>query len=160
VRTGTKGVGGADHLAEYVGTASLAKRAFSPRILRKLFRSKKARIAAWRVVTRKVGGFLGRRPAEKEAQAQSTRDAAPGFQRPLRQLLSDGIPVHMLFGTEDFFWTEFQEARNGRLGEVLNRHSDLLEIETVPGIVRGFLSVRVQNVVIDSVVDWVERKAP
>lgn len=163
VRTGTKGVGGADHLAEYVGTASLAKRAFSPRILRKLFRSKKARIAARRVVTQKLGALFGRgktAPQTSNATEPTTRDAAPGFQRPLRQLLSDGVPVQMLFGEDDFFWTEFQEARNGRLGEVLSQHSDLLEVETVPGIVRGFLSVRVQDAVINSVVSWVERQAP
>ena len=159
VRTGTKGVGGADHLAEYVGTASLAKRALSLRVLRKLFGSKKARIAARRVLARKTAGLFGRRQPEPAVGEASTRDAAPGFQRPLRQLLSDGVPGHMLFGTDDFFWTEFQEARSGRLGEVLDQHPDLLEIETVPGIVRGFLSVRVQDLVINSVVNWVEGKA-
>ncbi len=161
VRTGTKGVGGADHLAEYVGTAELAKKAMSRRILRKLFRSKKARQAAGRVVTQKLRALFGRKPAEVEGEkqeAQETRGAAPGFHRPLRQLLADGVPVHFLYGTDDFFWTEFQEARAGRLGEALAQHEDLVEVETAPGTVRGFLSVRVQNLVIDSVVDWVERR--
>ncbi len=163
VRTGTKGVGGADHLAEYVGTAELAKKAMSRRILRKLFRSQKARRAAGRVVTQKLKSLLGRKPApveDEKQEAADTRAAAPGFQRPLRQLLNDGVPVHMLFGTDDFFYTEFVEARAGRLGEALDQHAELVEIETAPGTVRGFLSVRVQNLVIDSVVDWVERQAP
>ncbi len=163
VRSGTKGVGGADHLAEYVGTASLAKKVFSKRIMRKLFRSKKAREAAWRVVTQKLRSLVGRRtqPATPDAaeEADDTRGAAVGFQRPLRRLLSDGVSVHFLYGTDDYFWTEFDEARNGRLGEALQQHADLVEVETVPGIVRGFLSVRVQNVAIDSVLDWVERRA-
>ncbi|MDJ0953312.1 MAG: alpha/beta fold hydrolase [Acidimicrobiia bacterium] len=161
VRTGTKGVGGADHLAEYVGTASLAKRAFSKRILRKLFRSQQARKAAVRVLTQKTRSAVGMKtqPSQQDEESQD-RGAAPGFHRPLRQLLSDGVPVRILFGTDDFFWTEFQEARSGRLGEELDRHGDLIDVATVPGTVRGFLSVRVQNLVIDSVVAWAGRLAP
>jgi pimeloyl-ACP methyl ester carboxylesterase len=157
VRTGTKGVGGAEHLSEYVGTASLAKRALSFRVIRKLFRSKKARLAAGNVLSMKLKSVLGRKNGDLAEAAKPSREAAEGFHRPLRRLLDDGVRVMMLFGTNDFFWTEFEEAKAGRLGKDLKRHDDLIEIETMPGILRGFLSVRVQDESIRSVVDWVER---
>jgi pimeloyl-ACP methyl ester carboxylesterase len=160
VRSGTKGVGGADHIAEHYGTASLAKQAASPRNLRKLLTNKKARIAARRVLTRKIRALFGRRDKEPQAAARSTSDAAPDFYGPVKQLLTDGVPLRFLYGTDDFFWTQFQEARSGRLGEVLDKHADLVEVDTVPGILRGFLSVRVQTAAISSVVDWAERTAP
>jgi pimeloyl-ACP methyl ester carboxylesterase len=159
VRTGTKGVGGAEHLAEYVGTASLARRAFSLRVIRKLFRSKKARSAAGNVLSMKLKSVLGRNGGDTQEEPRPSREAAEGFHRPLRRLLEDGVRVRMLFGKNDFFWTEFEEARAGRLGKDMRQYGDLIEIETMPGTLRGFLSVRVQTESIRSVVDWVERNA-
>jgi len=162
IRSGAKGAGGADHLAEYVGTGELAKRALSKRVIRKLIKSPRARQAAVRVVAKKLGIARGEKvdqAAETEAAtaAASTRDADEGFHRPLHRLLTDGVPIRFLYGDDDFFWTEFQEASEGRLGRDLDRFSDLIEIETVPGVVRGFLSIRVQDVVINTTVDWIER---
>lgn len=158
IGSGTKGTGGAEHLAEYVGSASLVKKAFSRRVLKRLWNSQRARDAARRVVSLKTRSILGTEGDEDET-AITTREAADDFRRPLRQLLEAEVPVHMLFGTEDFFWTQFNEARNGRLGDLLEQHRDLVEVETVPGIVRGFLSTRVQDAVINSVVEWVDGKS-
>jgi pimeloyl-ACP methyl ester carboxylesterase len=158
IRSGTKGVGGADHLAEYAGTGELAKRALSRRVIRKLIKNPQARKAAARVVTRKLGISRDKVPTPEQPTSVATvRDADEGFHRPLRALLTDGIPVRFLYGEEDFFWTEFREAREGRLGRALERFPHLVDIETVPGVVRGFLSVRVQDIVINSSVDWVGR---
>ena len=162
IRSGTKGVGGADHLAEYAGTGELAKRALSKRVIRRLIKDPRARQAAVHVVARKLGMAKGGKvdqasQTEQSAVAAETRDADEGFHRPLRRLLTDGVPVRFLFGEDDFFWTEFQEAREGRLGRELDRFSDLVDIEIVPGVVRGFLSVHVQDIVISTTLDWVER---
>jgi pimeloyl-ACP methyl ester carboxylesterase len=152
IGSGNKGTGGAEHLAEYHGSASLIKKAFSKRILRKLIHNKRAREAARKVVTLKAKSIVS---SESESEKE-VKDPSPDFFRPLRQLLEDGVPIHMLFGEADFFWTEFEEARQGKLGQLLESHSEQVEIETIPGIVRGFLSTRVQDACIDSVVSWVQ----
>lgn len=156
VGSGTKGIGGAEHLAEFHGSASLIRKAFSRRILKKLLHNKRARESARQVVTLKAQSIL-RSDSAKEGEAEQSRDAAVDFYRPLRQLLEDNVPVHILYGTEDFFLTQFEQAREGKLGQMLDAHSDLIEVVTIPGIVRGFLSMRVQDAVIDSVVEWVDR---
>jgi len=160
-RSGTKGVGGADHLAEHVSTGELAKRVFSKRIVRKLAKNPTARKAAVRIVARKLG--VSRDAADKRQETagdSDPRDADPGFHRPLRRLLSDGVPVRFLYGDDDFFWTEFQEASEARLGRELERFADLVAVEVVPGVVRGFLSVRIQDIVIKTSVAWVEEMTP
>jgi len=157
VRSGVKGVGGADHLAEYVTSGELAKRALSRRIIRKLVKNPRARQAAVRVVAKKLGLARDTDEATGPSNVPETRDADAGFHRPLRRLLTDGVPVRFLYGEDDFFWTEFQEAAEGRLGADLDRYAELIELETVPGVVRGFLSVRVQDLVIESSLGWVER---
>lgn len=157
VGSGTKGIGGAEHLAENVGSVSLIKKALSRRTIRKLIHNRRAREAARQVVSLKAQSVLRSDTSGGEESGQNG-DAAADFYRPLRRLLQSGVPVHILYGTEDFFLTQFEQARQGKLGAMLDSHSELVEVETMPGIVRGFLSMRVQDAVIDSVVEWVGRK--
>jgi alpha/beta superfamily hydrolase len=70
--------------------------------------------------------------------------------------LRDGVAIHCLFGVDDFYWTEFVEATEGRLGVHINEFTNLVEVETIPGVLRGFPSIRVQNLAIESVVAWVQ----
>ncbi len=162
VRDVTKGQEDAEHLAEYVGAASLAKKAITPQNLRKLVTNKQSRRAARRVLSMKARSVVGRGPRRagsgEAPQGRSARDASLKFQRPLRALLEGGVPVRLLFGDADPFFTEFQEARAGRLGEFLDQHHDLVDVEIVSGKVRGFLTVSAQDASIRSVVDWVERQ--
>ncbi|MFV2000150.1 MAG: alpha/beta fold hydrolase [Acidimicrobiia bacterium] len=156
VRATRKGAGGAEHLADYAGAGSLARKAVAPRTIKRLVTSKGARKAARQflaVKTRRTRNMLSGVSPDRPNQA---KEASPGFRRPLRNLLSDGVPVHFLYGLDDFYWTEFEHATRGRLGEDLERFSDFVDVETVPGTVRGFPSIRVQELVIDSAVTWVK----
>lgn len=155
VRSGKKGTGGADHLAQKHGSASLAATAFRPRNIKKLAQNKRSRTSARRIAEAKMRSLAKKLKSGDAPQTERSKDAAPDFHRPLRTLLSDGVPVHLLFGTDDFFWSQFQEAAEGRLGEDLERFRDLIEVDTVPGTLRGFLSMRVQDIAIDCVSDWV-----
>lgn len=159
VRSGRKGTGGADHLAQQHGSAVLAMNALKPRNIRKLVQDKRSRASAMRIMERKAHSIAQRLRPDEEPPAEPSRDAAPDFHRPLRRLLTDGVPVHLLFGTDDFFWAQFQDATEGRLGDDIARFSDLLTVETVPGAVRGFLSLRVQDIAIDSVAAWIAEQA-
>ena len=159
VRSGRKGTGGADHLAEQHGPATLAATAFTPRNIRRLALNKRSRTLAKRIAKAKARSLREKLQPGTSTQKDPTTDVAPDFHQPLRTLLSDGVPVHLLFGTDDFFWSQFQEASNGRLGEDLERFGDLLEVDTVAGTMRGFLSMRIQDISIDRVCAWVAEHA-
>jgi len=155
IRTANKGDGGADHLALYASTGELAKRAATVRTLRKLFRMQKARRVARKVFVGKVKALFGRGPAQADGQALPT-DPSPSFLEPFRTLAQRRTPMLVLFGEDDIFWTEWQTATDGRLGRILERAGDGIRVETVPGIVRGFTSLRIQSLASDRVIEWVE----
>jgi pimeloyl-ACP methyl ester carboxylesterase len=156
VRSNTKGSGGADHLAEHSGSAAIMRKAVTPRTIKRLLMNRGTRIAAARVISIKMGGSKGASARSESQSMERAQGASRGFLSPLRRLLADGVPVHFLFGTDDFYWTEFNLAAEGRLGDDLDTFKDLVDIRTVPGILRGFPSVRVQNLAIESVVDWAQ----
>ncbi len=162
VRNGTKGGGGAAHLAEYASVGDLARRALSVRVLRKLAMTKRARQVASTVLAGKARHMMGRGlraiggglRGKADIEASSV-EAAPGFVEPLRELVRRGIPARMIFGLDDMYWTEFERAREGRLGEILDG-ADTIDVHTVPGVIREFTSVRIQDLTIEGIVQWAE----
>lgn len=158
VRSPQKGSAGSDHLANDAGLVTLARKAIAPRTMKRLLRSKGARKATGRVLAARSRSAAGRLTGSSGASADRAMDAAPGFVRPLLDLLEDGVPVRFLFGQDDFFWMEFEEALRGRLGRAIRTFGDLVQIDTIPGVLRGFPSVRVQDLTIDSVVGWVRER--
>jgi len=156
VRSTTKGGGGAAHLAMYSSTGDLAKRALSLRTLRQLAGTTRARRMARLVVVNKVKSLLGRRPVKRHNGQPSPTDAATAFLEPLRLLAQRRVPMRLVYGDQDMFWTEFKKAEEGRLGQVLQRAGSGIEVRTVPGVVRGFVSVRIQDISMQSVLEFVE----
>lgn len=157
VRSSKKGAAGAEHLAGYAGSASIARKAVAPRTIKRLLKDKGARKAAKRFLAARARRTTGTLSGSASRRADRTTEASRGFERPLHHLLADGVPIHILFGMDDFYWTEFKEAAKGRLGEDLDLYEDLVEVETIPGTVRGFPSIRVQDLAIESVVEWVRK---
>jgi pimeloyl-ACP methyl ester carboxylesterase len=156
VRNPVKGEGGAAHLALYSSTGDLAKRAFSLRTVRQLVGTRRARRVARLVVVNKVRALFGRGPAEAQRGQGSATDATMGFLEPFRTLAQRRVPMRLVFGDQDMFWTEFEKAAEGRLGHVLERAGAGIDVRTVPGVVRGFTSLRIQELVFDQVYEWVE----
>jgi hypothetical protein len=113
---------------------------------------------ARRVISLKVSSLFGRSNGDQGADDETVY-VSEDFHRPLRRLLERKVPIKFMFGEDDFFRTEFESAREGRLGQLLDAHSDRLDIEVVPGIVRGFLTIQVQDQCIESVLSWVEATA-
>ena len=153
-----KGGGGATHLAVYANTGELARRAATKRNLRKLATTKKARAAARKVVEGKVKMLVGRGPTDASGQQIDPSEAADSFVEPLRQLSASQVPVCLVYGEDDMYWREFQRAQEGRLGTVLQEGDDYIDIEIVPGLIRGMISLGVQDacsrVVMDRVSVW------
>lgn len=67
------------------------------------------------------------------------------------------VPLLVLYGDSELFYREFQEARAGRLGPVLDRGGDSVDIQTLPGEIHGFTSIASQDGTIAAVHAWVSR---
>ena len=72
-------------------------------------------------------------------------------------VLVRGVPVLMMFGIDDGEKAEFDQARAGTLGELLDRAGDLVTVSMHPGRIHGLGSVAVQEEVITEIERWVGR---
>lgn len=81
------------------------------------------------------------------------------FLGPLLSLAEQGVPVLLLYGTEDDEYRDFESARMAGLGEILAR-CPTIEVRTLEGQVHGFTRVESQGLTMDVVVEWIERVAP
>ncbi len=72
----------------------------------------------------------------------------------LAWLADRGIPVLFVYGDEENDYDEFTEARQGRLGEILDSHTDKIRLEVVPGSVHGMDRTDTQDRVQEVVTAW------
>jgi pimeloyl-ACP methyl ester carboxylesterase len=86
-------------------------------------------------------------------------DPTPWMSRPfliqLERLITRGLPVLFLYGTEDNDHLEFEQARAGALGELLDRGSTTVAVEVVEGSVHGLDRVDIQRLFLDRVESFV-----
>lgn len=75
----------------------------------------------------------------------------------LDALIRRDVPLLLAFGTEDKAYAAFRWASPGRLGQILQRHEDLIEVEAFPGVLHGLPTLTVQGWVLDLATDWVQR---
>jgi hypothetical protein len=68
------------------------------------------------------------------------------------------VPLLLLYGTKDEEYADFDRARRGRLGEILER-SPSIAVITLEGQVHGFTRVDSQEPTMDAIVDWITRVA-
>lgn len=67
----------------------------------------------------------------------------------------------MLFGTNDPWLAEFNEARRGPLGPVLERGAGIVEVvDTIPGIAHGLVDSAAQEAIRELSTDWLRRRVP
>jgi pimeloyl-ACP methyl ester carboxylesterase len=81
----------------------------------------------------------------------------------LERIAEQQLPTLFLFGTEDGYSERFDDARAGRLGELLNRAGDAVAHETLDGPLHELISLAVQDAFVDRVVAWLgelERRSP
>lgn len=71
------------------------------------------------------------------------------------------LGVHLLFvyGEQDAFYRDFQRARQGPFGRLLERYADRITVSCETAAeVHGFTSVSVQEHAVEQVVQWVARR--
>jgi pimeloyl-ACP methyl ester carboxylesterase len=75
-------------------------------------------------------------------------------------LVDRKVPVLFLYGTDDRAYGEFQQARAGRLGQLIERGGPRVDVRTIAGTVTGFAYVDIQDTVISNVDDWLGQTLP
>jgi pimeloyl-ACP methyl ester carboxylesterase len=89
------------------------------------------------------------------------RWVSPKLLAPLETMVERGIPVLVVYGDEDPLLGEWERAKAGRLGTILKRGGDLVEVvDDLPGVVHGFLGVDIQNRFLSLAVEWIRAKVP
>jgi hypothetical protein len=85
-------------------------------------------------------------------------DPTPWVSRPfldqLAGLAAARTPTLLIYGTDENDYHEFQEARAGRLGSVIDGAGEALVVEVIPGSVHALDRVEVQAAVIDRIEEW------
>lgn len=147
----------ADDWARKYGVGHYIKRAFRWKTIRKLAdpKMRKAYIKVASTKARQVAGAGNEAEPEKGGQAGG---ASRRFLDPLQTVLSRGARVLFVFGDEDEErWGEFDKARQGTLGTLLDEAGSRVEVAKVAGTITDIQDVTAQDDIIDIVADWVER---
>jgi dienelactone hydrolase len=82
------------------------------------------------------------------------------FVAQLRQVVARGTPVLFVFGDADEYGQDFLEARKGKLGRIIDRAGDRIQVVVVPGQVHGQADHRTQEAVLGAVEGWVVSTFP
>lgn len=117
------------------------------------------RRAAYRRITRaKARQLVDRLPGGSARRADAALD---GVSRRLvssvEALVDRRVPVLFLYGTDDRGYREFEAAREGRLGQLIDEAGTAVEVRTIAGEVEGFAYVDIQDALIDAIADWLHR---
>jgi hypothetical protein len=76
----------------------------------------------------------------------------------LATVVSQGVPVLVVYGEDDGYRRDFEAARAGELGRVLDRAGSLVEVAVVTGRVHGLASVETQEAVLAVVERWIRAR--
>jgi dienelactone hydrolase len=86
--------------------------------------------------------------------SQFTDGAGSNFLGNLAEILERKVPVLFLYGDSDDAYEEFERAKTGRLGELLDRGASLVKVAVIPGRAHAFSTVRAQDAAMERIVDW------
>ena len=147
----------ATKLAAELSTTDYLKRAAHVISIKDMFKPKRV---AWygRVVKAKVKSVIKRlREMLPGHQADPFDWVSPLFLGPLESLVGRGVLVLILYGDGDWFGQEFQKAKGGRVGRLLDGSKGLLEVQVMKGNVQGLTTVSTQELTTAIVLDWMSR---
>lgn len=80
--------------------------------------------------------------------------ASLGFLEPLGRLVERGVPVLVVFGDQDSFYADFQRAKAGALGGILEAAGPLVEVRVLPCQVHPVGNLQVQDMLVELILEW------
>lgn len=140
--------------AEAYGLGHYVRRALQWRTIRKLA-DPALRRAYFRVGVTKMRKVMGLSRMPGDSQGGDESSVSTGFLDPLGQVLGSGARVNFVFGTaDDERRSEFEDARSGRLGSLLEEAGDRVEVSTVEGGIAAHMNLEAQEGLIDRLERW------
>lgn len=143
----------------HAGVVELARQTLRPGTLRGILDPK--RRSSYRLIARAKLRALGDR---MKGIASSEGNAADGVSRSLvrsfERLVERQVPVLFLYGIEDAGYRAFQQAGEGQLGRLIERAGALTDVQTLAGEVEGFAYAELQELVVDAIIVWLDRRFP
>jgi alpha/beta superfamily hydrolase len=77
---------------------------------------------------------------------------------PLDVMVDRGVPVLIAYGVDDPLLREFDRAREGKLGSILERAGESVQVaRDLPGVIHGFPAVDGQEAFVSLAHDWIDR---
>ncbi|MDP8959195.1 MAG: lysophospholipase [Actinomycetota bacterium] len=139
-------------LARDLTAGDFIRRALHPRTLRRLLRPSLAQVYLRHLWAK--GRMLS--PAATNASQGHGDGMNRDVLRQLEALARQGTRVLFVFGKDDdYYLTQFQPAREGKLGRLLEENQELMHVKAdIPGILHNFRSVTVQEGFLDVVDEW------
>lgn len=148
------------------GQARLADRAtmskamrfvLAPWLLRDIFRPERRRWYA-KIIRAKWAKLMKFGKGRGSLVAADPRMSPDLFQF-IQEALRRDIHVLMVYGSSDASYDDFLRAKDGPLGELLERYSSLVDVVLLEGDVHGLGRLRVQEAVIEAITTWVVHQA-
>jgi dienelactone hydrolase len=98
-----------------------------------------------------------RRGEKAEAPAETSGGVtSPTVQEDLIQLIRRRVPILLVYGTEDDYYKDFLLDQDERLGRILERGSDVVQVKVVPGKVHSFHTLALQDELRGMIFDWLD----
>lgn len=133
------------------------RRALRPVSIRSLRQARRRKVYA-RIARAKVRALAAKVRGDRgPVGGGESRWISPGFVDPLESLVERETPVQLIYGDEDEFYEEFQQAiqEHARLRRLVE--STLVEVTIVAGRVGDFVHLQAQDETLDAVCTWIRR---
>lgn len=118
------------------------------------------RAAYTRIVRAKARAVRRRLVKSPETETPGMDGVSRSLVSSFENLVDRKVPVLFLYGTDDRAYAEFQQARAGHLGTLIERGGPLVDVRSIAGTVTGFAYVDIQDMVISNVNDWLGQTLP
>ena len=146
--------------SDRVRFSRLVRQVFRPWFLKRMFDADRRRLYR-RYLQGKWQASRRRKPSARGARSQGgDLEGSSRFVDLLGSLVERRVPVLLLYGTDDFMYDEFQQAKSGRLAEMLDGGGSSIQVSAVPGYLHPLAELDVQESLIEAVADWVKKKIP
>lgn len=139
--------------------SDLARRSLRLHTLRGLLDARR-RTSYALIVRAKVRALRRRLAGSADEESSGMDGVSRSLVTSFQGLVEREVPVLFLYGTDDQAYGEFQQARAGHLGRLIERGGPRVEVRTIAGTVTGFAYVDIQDTVIANVTDWLEQTLP
>jgi pimeloyl-ACP methyl ester carboxylesterase len=92
----------------------------------------------------------------KPAAPKGAGITSPTVQEELIQVIRRGIPILLVYGDEDDYYKDFVLDQNERLGSIIERGADVVDLQVLPGKVHSFHTLDLQEQLRSLVYEWLD----